>query len=62
MEVLRASPAKIDARIDDIAGRLGRSADEVRAQLQKNGRISELEDEITEDKVFDYLRSLSMIR
>jgi trigger factor len=62
MEGLRASPAEIDARIDDIAGRLGRSADEVRAQLQKNGRISELEDEITEDKVFDYLRSLSMIR
>jgi hypothetical protein len=40
---------------------MGRSPAEVRSQLQKSGRLHELEEEITEDRVFDYLKSLSTL-
>jgi hypothetical protein len=32
------------------------------AQLRKSGRLEELEQEITEDKVFEYLKSLSEVQ
>jgi trigger factor len=62
MEGLQATPAELDARIDELAERLGRPRGEVIGQLRKSGRLDELEQEITEDKVFDYLRSLSDIQ
>jgi trigger factor len=62
MEALHATPAELDARIDDIAERLGRSRGEVMGQLKKSGRLDELEQEIMEDKVFQYLMSLSDIQ
>jgi trigger factor len=62
MEGLQATPAEIDARIDEIAQKLGRGRGEVVSQLKKSGRIDELQQEITEDKVFQYLESLSDIR
>jgi trigger factor len=62
MESLRATPAELDAKIDELAERLGRPRGEVIGQLRKSGRLDELEQEITEDKVFAYLRSLSDIQ
>jgi FKBP-type peptidyl-prolyl cis-trans isomerase (trigger factor) len=61
MEGLRATAAEVDERVVQIAERLGRSEDEVRRQLQKNGRIAEIEEEITEERVFEYLLGLSTI-
>jgi trigger factor len=62
MESLRATPAEMDAKIDELAERLGRPRGEVIGQLRKSGRLDELEQEITEDKVFAYLMSLSDIQ
>jgi trigger factor len=62
LEALRATPAEMDARIDEMAERLGRPRGEVIGQLRKNGRLDELEQEITEEKVFEYLKSLSEIQ
>lgn len=62
MEGLRATPAELDARIDEIAERMGRSRGELMGQLRQGGRIEELEQEITEEKVFGYLASLSDIQ
>lgn len=62
MEALHATPAELDQRIDDMAERLNRPRGEVIGQLRKSGRLDELEQEITEDKVFEYLKSLSEIQ
>jgi trigger factor len=62
MEALHATPAEIDARVDAMAERLGRPRGEVLGQLRKSGRIEEMEQEITEDKVFQYLKSLSDVQ
>ena len=62
MESLRATPAELDAKIDELAERMGRGRGEVIGQLRKSGRLDELEQEITEDKVFAYLKSLSDIQ
>ena len=61
LESLRATPNEVDQRVEEIAGRVGKSAEELRAQFQKSGRLGELEEQITEEKVFDYLKSLSTI-
>ena len=60
-ESLHATPEEVEARVEEVAGRLDRPAAEVRGRLQKNGRLREIEEEITEKKVFDYLLSLSTI-
>lgn len=62
MEALRPTAAEMDARIDEMAERMGRPRGEVIAQLRKAGRLDQLEQEITEEKVFDYLKSLSEIQ
>jgi trigger factor len=61
MESLHATPDQVDARVASIAERLGRSPGDVRAQLEKNKRLHEIEEEITEDRVIEYLKSLSTI-
>lgn len=61
LEGLRALPNEVDARVEEIAQRVGKPAHEVRAQFQKSGRLGEIEEQITEEKVFDYLKSLSEI-
>jgi len=61
LESLQATPDEIEARVAQLAERLGRPSAEVRAQLARGGRLNEIEDEITESKVFDYLKSLSTI-
>ncbi|MGH7503627.1 MAG: trigger factor [Longimicrobiales bacterium] len=60
-ESLRASPAEVDEKLERVAQAVGKNIGHVRAQFQKNGRLSEIENEITEDKVFDYLFTLSTI-
>ena len=59
---LRATQDEVDARVEEIAQRNGRPVGEVWTQLQRSGRLHSLEDEITEGKVFDYLKSQSTIR
>lgn len=61
LEGLRASPGEVDQRIEEIAERVAKSPEELRAQFQKSGRLGELEEQITEEKVFDYLKSISTI-
>src|SRR5690606_17893528 len=62
MEALRATSAELESRIDQMAERMNLPRGEVVAQLRKAGRIDELEQEITEEKVFDYLKALSDIQ
>lgn len=61
MEGLRATESDVEAKIEEIAARVGRESNDVRSQFKKNGRISEIEEQITEEKVFEYLMSLSDI-
>jgi trigger factor len=61
LESLHATANEVESRVAAIADRLGRPAAELRAQLQKGGRLHEIEEEITENRVFDYLKSLSTI-
>jgi trigger factor len=61
MESLHATPNEVSDRLDEIAERLGKPQAEVRAHFAKSGRMEEIENEITEQKVFDYLLSLSTI-
>jgi len=59
---LRATQDEVDARVEELAQRNGRPVGEVWTQLQRSGRLHSLEDEITEQKVFEYLKSQSTIR
>jgi trigger factor len=61
-KALHATPAELEERIDELAERLGRPRGEVLGQLRKSGRLDELEQEITEEKVFEYLKSLSDVQ
>lgn len=61
LEGLEATPAEIDAKVEEIASRVGRPAEEVRRQFARSGRLEGLADEITEEKVFEYLKSLSTV-
>jgi trigger factor len=62
MEALHATPQEVEERVERIAERLGRDAAAIRSQLQQSGRLHEIEQEITEEKVFSYLLSLSSVR
>ncbi len=61
IEGLHAAPGEVDARLEEMSARYGRSTADIRAQLQKSGQLTSLAEEITEDKVFGYLKSLSTI-
>lgn len=58
---LRATEAEIDLRVQEIAERGGSTPEKVYASLQKASRLEALEREITERKVFDFLREQSTI-
>jgi trigger factor len=58
---LRASQDEIDARVADLAGKHGRSESEVWLALEKSGQLEALERELTEDKVFEHLKSQNKI-
>jgi trigger factor len=54
-EALKATEADIDDRVSDVATRRGADPGQVYASLQKAGRLREMEQSITEDKVFKWL-------
>lgn len=58
---LDATEEEIDHRIEEIAERNGSTPEKVYASFQKAGRLEALEREITERKVFDFLKSQSEI-
>jgi trigger factor len=60
-EGLRASQDEIDQRVEALAEQHNRSAGEVWIQLEKSGQLDELEREITEEKVFEYLKSQNTV-
>ncbi len=61
LKELRATQEEVDSRVEAIAEQDGTSPAQVYARLQKAGRIEALEREITEDKVFDFLKKESEI-
>ena len=54
-ESLKASEADIDDRVADVASKRGADPGQVYASLQKVGRLREIEQSITEEKVFKWL-------
>jgi trigger factor len=54
-ESLKASEADIDDRVADVAAKRGADPGQVYASLQKAGRLREIEQSITEEKVFKWL-------
>lgn len=60
-EGLAATDEELDARIETIASRSGTEAAEVYGRLQRSGRLEALEREITEEKVFEFLKKESTI-
>jgi trigger factor len=56
-ENLKASEADIDARVAEMAAKRNADVSQVYMSLQKAGRLKEIEQGITEDKVFEWLLS-----
>ena len=54
-EGLTATEKELDARISEQAERRGANPGQIYAQLEKSGRLKEMEKSITEDKVFKWL-------
>ena len=54
-ESLNASAADVDARVEEMAKARNSDPGQVYAQLQKAGRLQEIERELTEDRVFSWL-------
>lgn len=59
---LKATEDELDERIEEIAEKNDLEPGEVYGHLQKSGRLDQLEREITERKVFDFLKSESTIK
>jgi trigger factor len=60
-EQLRATQDEVDARVEQLAERYGRSPSDVWLEMEKTGQLQGLESEITEEKVFDWLRRQSNV-
>jgi trigger factor len=58
---LRATPAELDARLAELAARRGIPAADVRAALEKQKGLRDLEHRLTEEKVFTFLLSQSTV-
>ena len=58
---LRATAAELDARLQEVAARGGKTAAELRASLEKAKRLRDLERGLTEEKVFTFLVSQSTV-
>jgi trigger factor len=58
---LRATPAELDQRIGELAARRGIPAAEVRAALEKQKGLRDLEHRLTEEKAFTFLLSQSTV-
>ena len=60
-EGLRATQDEVDQRVELLAQAHGRSPSDVWLELEKGGQLQGLEAEITEDKVFEWLRSQNTV-
>jgi len=60
-QALEATEEDLDHRIHEIAGKSGSTPEKIYASFQKAGRLGALEREITERKVFDFLKKQSTI-
>ena len=58
---LRATEDELDDRIEEIADANETAAAKVYAELQKAGRLEAIERELTETKVFNFLKEQSEI-
>ncbi len=58
---LRATAEELDGRIEEIAEKSGDTPAKIYANLQKSERLEALEREITERKVFDFLKEQSEV-
>ncbi|MBL0940560.1 MAG: trigger factor [Gemmatimonadaceae bacterium] len=54
-ESLTASAAEVDTRVEELAKARNADPGQVYAQLQKQGRLQEIERELTEERVFNWL-------
>jgi trigger factor len=54
-EKLQASASEVDAKVEELAKARNSDPGQVYAQLQKQGRLTEIEREITEERVFAWL-------
>ncbi|HSH45327.1 MAG TPA: trigger factor [Longimicrobiales bacterium] len=61
LENLHATQEDVEARVQEIAESNEMDANDVRAQLMRSGRLQALASDLTEARVFDYLKSLSTI-
>ena len=61
LEKLHATEQDVDARVQEIAASNQMEPAEVRRQLVRSGRLEALASDLTERRVFDYLKSLSTI-
>ncbi len=61
MQELRATEEELDGRIEEIAKKSGDTPAKIYASLQKSERLEALKREITERKVFDFLKEQSEI-
>jgi trigger factor len=60
-EGLKASEADVDDRVAKVAEQRGADPGQVYASLQKAGRLREIEQSITEEKVFEWLKTRNEI-
>jgi trigger factor len=60
-EGLRATQDEVDARVELLAQAHGRSPSDVWLELEKGGQLQGLEAEITEEKVFEWLRGQNTV-
>ena len=58
---LRATQDEVDARVELIAQAHGRTPSDVWLELEKSGQLQGLEAEITEEKVFEWLRAQNTV-
>ncbi|MFW5951301.1 MAG: trigger factor [Gemmatimonadota bacterium] len=61
MENLHPTQADVDQRVEEIAEQNEMEAAEVRRQLAQSGRLQALQSDLMEQRVFEYLKSLSTI-
>lgn len=60
-EGLRATEDDIDARVEELAQQHDRTPGEVWLELERSGQLQVLENEIVEEKVFDYLKQQNAV-
>jgi trigger factor len=58
---LRATQDEVDGRVELLATARQRSPSDIWLELEKSGQLQALESEITEDKVFDWLRAQNTV-